>query len=268
MEEVEVKSLYTVKTTSFEGPLELLLNLVESRKLFINEISLASVTDDFLAYARNLPKNDLSELTSFLSIAATLILVKSRSLLPGFIVTKEEEKDIVDLETRLALYSMIRGVSEELGERYGKVVIHLPPERQLFTSVFAPDPNLSQQVLLQAVTDTLNRVPKVEVLPQVKVRKIISIDEMLTSLSERIATAVSVSFREWQKTVVVGDDEEATRKNYIVSFLAMLELVRSGMMDAFQGIEFSDIELSGISDEVRRNHVENGNTVEETTEVS
>ena len=99
---------YSVKTSAFEGPLELLLNLVESRKLFINEISLASVTDDFLAYARSLPKNDLTELTSFLSIAATLILVKSRSLLPGFIVTKEEEKDITDLETRLALYAMIR----------------------------------------------------------------------------------------------------------------------------------------------------------------
>ena len=87
MEETRAVSEYRVKTGSFEGPLELLLNLVESRKLFINEISLAGVTDDFLSYARALPKNDLAELTSFLSVAATLILVKSRSLLPGFIVT-------------------------------------------------------------------------------------------------------------------------------------------------------------------------------------
>jgi len=79
---------YTVKSGSFEGPLDLLLNLVESKKLYINEISLASVTDDFLVYSRSLPKTDLTELTSFLSIAATLILIKSRSLLPGFIVTR------------------------------------------------------------------------------------------------------------------------------------------------------------------------------------
>lgn len=258
MEEVETKSLYTVKTSAFEGPLELLLNLVESRKLFINEISLASVTDDFLAYARSLPKNDLSELTSFLSIAATLILVKSRSLLPGFIVTKEEEKDIADLESRLALYGMIREIGEQLLPRYGEVIIHLPPERELFSSVFAPDPKLTQAVLFQAVTDTLNRVPKEEVLPQVKIRKIITIEEMLNSLTERIATAVSVSFRDWQKTVAVGDDEEATRKNVIVSFLAMLELVRSGMMDAFQGIEFADIELSGVREEDRIASLETG----------
>ncbi len=249
MEETAIVPGYTVKTASFEGPLELLLNLVESRKLFINEISLAGVTDDFLAYARNLPKNDLAELTSFLSVAATLILVKSRSLLPGFVVTKEEEKDIADLESRLALYSIIREIGAELSEKYGTTIIHTPPERELFASVFAPDPKLNQQILLQSVVDVLGRVPKEEVLPQVKIRKIITIDEMLSSLSERIADAVSISFRAWQKTVTVGDDVEATRKNVIVSFLAMLELVRQGMMDAFQGIEFEDIELTKVQEE-------------------
>ncbi len=237
-----------VKTTSFEGPLELLLNLVESRKLFINEISLASVTDDFLAYARTLPRNDLAELTSFLSVAATLILVKSRSLLPGFIVTKEEEKDIADLESRLALYGMIREIGGELSERYGKTIIHLPPEREQFMSVFAPDPRLTQNVLFAAVTEALNRVPKEEVLPQVRVRKIISIDEMLTSLSERVSKAITVSFRDWQKSVA-GEDPEAMRGNVIVSFLAMLELVRAGMMDALQHTEFEDIELKALEKE-------------------
>ena len=248
VEDTLEKSSYTVKTSAFEGPLELLLNLVESRKLFINEISLASVTDDFLAYAKNLPKNDLGELTSFLAIAATLILVKSRSLLPGFIVTKEEEKDIEDLETRLALYSMIREIGVDLSERYGKTIIHLPPERNLVLSVFAPDPKINSNILLLAARETLHRIPKIEVLPQVRVRKVISIDEMLTSLTERIATAVSVSFKQWQKSVG-GEDKEAFKSNVIVSFLAMLELVRQGMMDAVQNAEFEDIELTGIKKE-------------------
>ena len=103
VEETLQKSKYSIKTETFEGPLELLLNLVEGRKFFINEISLASVTDEYIAHAKSLNTNDLSELTSFLSITATLILIKSRSLLPGFVVTKEEEKDIEDLESRLAL---------------------------------------------------------------------------------------------------------------------------------------------------------------------
>lgn len=239
------QSIYQVKTLAFEGPLELLLNLVESRKLFINEISLASVTDDFLKYSRALPKNDLSELTSFLSVASTLILVKSRSLLPGFVVTKEEEKDIADLESRLSLYAMMRDISAELSTKYGKTTIHMPPEREFFTSVFAPDPKLSVSSLHLAVGEVLSKVPKEEVLPEVRVRKIISIDEMLDRLTERIATAARVSFRDWQQSVS-GEDREAVKGNVIVSFLAMLELVRQGFMDAMQGDAFADIELTKV----------------------
>ncbi len=248
MEESAIASSYTVKTSAFEGPLELLLNLVEGKKLFINEISLAGVTDDYLAFARSLPKNDLTELTSFLAIAATLILIKSRSLLPGFLVTKEEEQDIQDLESRLALYSMIREVSISLSERYGKTVIRLPVERELFTAVFAPDPKLSVSILSSSALECLGRVPKEEILPQVRVRKIISIDEMLSSLAERVATASRISFREWQKSVT-GSDREAMKSNVIVSFLAMLELVRQGMMDALQSADFDDIELSKVTNQ-------------------
>ncbi len=215
MEETLLKSSYTVKTTSFEGPLELLLNLVESKKLFINEISLAGVTEEFLQATRKLGtstglsagKPDLAELTSFLSIAATLILIKSRSLLPGFLVTKEEEQDIKDLESRLTLYALIRDISAEIAPLYGAHVIHLPPERELFTSVFAPDPKLTIGALQFAAREVLNRVPKVEVLPQVKIRKVISIDEMLTSLTERISEHTRISFRDWQKTVVGKEAE-------------------------------------------------------------
>ncbi len=248
MDEPAVASAYTVKTTAFEGPLELLLSLVEGKKLFINEISLASVTDEYLAHTRSLPKSDLSDLTSFLAIAATLILIKSRSLLPGFLVTKEEEADIQDLESRLSLYSMIREIGGQLSEKYGKVLIRLPRERELFTSVFAPDPKLSASVLASACMECLGRVPKEEVLPQVRVRKIISIDEMLTSLAERVASAARVSFREWQKTLS-GEDRDTMKSNVIVSFLAMLELVRQGMMDALQNTDFEDIELSAITKE-------------------
>ena len=140
VEETLEKTSYTVKTDTFEGPLELLLSLVEGRKLFINEISLASVTDEYIKHAKSLSKNDLSELTSFLSIAATLILIKSRSLLPGFVVTKEEEKDIKDLESRLALYSLIRENGVQISAKYGTKKIYMLPERDISIPIFAPDP--------------------------------------------------------------------------------------------------------------------------------
>ena len=70
---------YTIKTTGFEGPFGVLLSLIEERKLFINEISLAQVTEDFLNYVNNLGKSHPDEISSFIVVTATLILIKSKS---------------------------------------------------------------------------------------------------------------------------------------------------------------------------------------------
>ncbi len=243
-----LNNTYRVKTDAFEGPLDLLLSLVEGRKLFINEISLANVADEYIAHAKSLNKNDLSELTSFLSITATLILIKSRSLLPGFVVTKEEERDIKDLESRLAIYALIREIGIQISAQYGVRKIYLLPEREMTISVFAPDPKLSASVIHLCALDVINRVPKIEVLPQVRIRKIISIEEMINGLTERVAQATRVSFRQWQNSVK-GTDKDAIKSNIIVSFLAMLELVRQGMMDALQTADFDDIELLAVREE-------------------
>ena len=242
MQEVADSISYTVKTSSFEGPLELLLQLVESRKLFINEVSLATVADDYLRHMRSTSGAGLGENTAFLAVAATLILIKSRSLLPGFIVTKEEEKDIADLESRLTLYSLIKEVANTLSPLYRKTVIRMPVERELFTSVFAPDTKLTLDVLALSVRDVIGRIPKPEPLPEVRVRKIISIDVMLDDLTQRITNSMRVSFRSSQSSVA-GEDKEAAKGNLIVSFLAMLELVRQGTLDAMQNSDFDDIEL-------------------------
>jgi len=247
MQEVTDPVAYTVKTPSFEGPLELLLQLVESRKLFINEISLARVADDYLQYMRNVSGMGIGESTAFLAIAATLILIKSRSLLPGFVVTKEEEKDIADLESRLTLYALVRDIAGVLAPQYGKVCIRLPVERELFTSVFAPDHKLTSEVLILSVKEALARIPKPAPLPEVRVRKIVSIDVMLDDLTQRISGAIRMSFQSWQESVA-GEDKEALKGNIIVSFLAMLELVRQGTLDALQNTDFEDIELVKVQE--------------------
>ena len=75
---------YQIKTEVFEGPLELLLDLVEKRKLFINEISLASVADDYITHLKTFEKMPVDFVSNFLIVASTLILIKSKSLLPTF----------------------------------------------------------------------------------------------------------------------------------------------------------------------------------------
>jgi len=101
------RDIYTIKAAGFEGPFGLLLELIEQRKLFINDVSLSAVTEDYLNYMNKLGGlNHFSpaEIASFVLVASTLILIKSKSLLPNLDLTSGEESDIKSLEERLRLY--------------------------------------------------------------------------------------------------------------------------------------------------------------------
>src|SRR3989338_5944844 len=99
--------MYQLTLNNFSGPLGLLLNLVEEKKLSINEVSLAQVADQYIAYIKSAPALSKEELAQFIVVAATLILIKSRSLLPSLAIS-EEETDIKELETRLATYKFFK----------------------------------------------------------------------------------------------------------------------------------------------------------------
>ena len=134
---------YIVESSTFEGPLEHLLNLVEARKLFINEVSLAQVTNDYLEYVRSLPHYSLSDITGFIVVAATLILIKSKSLLPSLELTDDESKNITDLETRLKLYQKAKDLGEVIKSAYGKLKIHVGIRRMPSDPIFSPDKNIN-----------------------------------------------------------------------------------------------------------------------------
>ena len=95
---------YQVKTHIFEGPLDTLLSLIEKRKLFINDISLSKVADDYIAYIKSLENFPIADSAHFILIASTLVLIKSKSLLPNLTLSEEEEHSIEDLEARLREY--------------------------------------------------------------------------------------------------------------------------------------------------------------------
>src|SRR4051812_4242556 len=114
---------FKVKMEAFEGPLGLLLNLVEKRKLFINDISLSKVADDFISYVRELGNFPIAESAEFILVASTLLLIKSKSLLPTLDLTSEEQDSIEDLEKRLKLYQRIRDLTIHVREKFGKDII-------------------------------------------------------------------------------------------------------------------------------------------------
>ena len=120
METTTAENSYKVKLSSFEGPFSLLLSLIEDRKLHINDISLSQVTEDYLSYVNTLESKDPREVSSFIFVAATLILIKSKSLLPNLTLTEEEEGDIKNLEERLRLYELYTRLGGGLKKLFGK----------------------------------------------------------------------------------------------------------------------------------------------------
>jgi len=225
---------FTIKQQSFEGPLDVLLDLIEKRKLFINDISLAKVADDYLAYINTLGQFPLADGANFVLIASTLVLIKSKSLLPNLQLTAEEQGDIADLELRLKIYKRIKELSVGIKERFGKH-ISFEPEQRKTDPIFSPDKGMTVAGLVSAIKDVLLNLPKKEFLPRVVVEKVMSLEEMITHLTKRVTDSIKMSFKEFSK------DKKESKVHVIVSFLAMLELVKQGIISVTQESHDADI---------------------------
>ena len=157
---------YNVKTDVFEGPLDVLLSMIEKRKLSISDISLAKVADDYVEYVRSQTDFPLSDSASFILIASTLVLIKSKSLLPTLSLSEEEEKNIDDLEARLTLHQEYKQKAEVLKKLFGKNILFSPIPKKQTTIVFAPDRRTNLASLKEAIMAVLENMPKPKVVAQ------------------------------------------------------------------------------------------------------
>lgn len=229
---------FAIKTEVFEGPLELLLSLIEKRKLLINDISLAQVTDDFIQYLESHNEMPINQSSQFIVIASTLLLIKSKSLLPTLELTEEESQSVEDLELRLKIYQKYKEAGEKIAEIFGKNISfernHVPSNEQI---IFAPSKNISVESMKESILRSLQKLPKVEKIPQAIVRKVVSLEETIQKLTSRVKNNLQMSFREFAG---VGKEEKV---NVIVSFIAMLELVKQGMIAVTQNEAYEDIKI-------------------------
>lgn len=230
---------YAVKLEQFEGPLETLVALIEARKLEITAVNLAEVTGDFLEYLRALPGVAPPMLIAdFVVIAAKLILVKSKVLLPELELTAEEEEDVRDLEHRLRLYRECqKGVAALAGA--------WPPESRSFArpffatfhegGVFYP-PRRTGASELAAAAERLARTLQEFFLPRATAKaSVVTLEAKVTELLRRFEAAGRQSFRDLSK--------RRPRAETIVLFLAILHLLKSNLLHAEQTEQFGDIIL-------------------------
>lgn len=233
-------SSYKVKTKVFEGPLDLLLDLVSKRKLFVNDISLAEVTDDFIKYIEEHEDFPIGESAEFIVVASTLMLIKSKSLLPMIELSQEEETSIKDLEDRLSAYAKVKELSVTLKSMFGRKIIFDKTPTKSALIVFSPDKDTNLPSLLESLQRVIEALPKKESLPKVTVKKIMSLEEMIEKLSERISSASKMNFKDFHGHS--GPLTYEKKVSIIVGFLAMLELVKRGVVRVTQE-ESGEIEM-------------------------
>ena len=236
METVAPRTGFSIKTDSYEGPFELLLDLIEARKLLVNDLALANITEDFIQHVRAQEAFPVEETANFIQIAATLLLIKSKSLIPDLTLSEEENADVEDLKRRLAAYEKVREAARELARIFGRKVMvpagERPPE-----VVFAPARDLSAAALAEAMARVLAAREAVEELPEARVKPLVTIEEMMDRLAKRVQSAMTLSFKDFAGT-------QKEKVEVIVSFLALLELVKQGAVAAEQFGTYGDIRIS------------------------
>jgi len=233
---------FSLKLDEFEGPLPLLLELVEKRQLSISQVSLAEVADNFIKYVNQLNAPTKAMLAEFIVVASTLMLIKSISLLPALTLEAGESQEIGELERRLKLYQIIRQIALDLKSQFGRQVIFYPESRRSETVTFSPTAELTLANLLATMKNLIQSLPATaDNLPHATVRKIVSLEDTIKDLTNRVQNALRMNFSDFVKNQ--SHDWQKEKVNIIISFLALLELCKRGLVEVEQGSHFAEIKM-------------------------
>ncbi|OJI06520.1 hypothetical protein BK004_03190 [bacterium CG10_46_32] len=225
--------MYEIKTESFEGPLSLLLQLIEQEKLDITTVSLATVTDQYLNRIKEMGERlSTAELADFLVVASRLLLIKSYVLLPSFSV---EDEDPDYLEEQLKMYKMYHDASKNLRAIIAQELFSFSRQPiKMAPTEFSPPPKLTAPVLATQLLKLIAELEKTFIkLPKKTMRRIVSIGERIEHLRALLLSVEKVGFSEFLKSA-------KNKSEIVVSFLALLELVKQRHLVAHQ-LEGADI---------------------------
>lgn len=231
--------MYEVKVEKFEGPLDLLLELIENEKLDITEISLSKITDVYLKEVSNLdPK--VYDVAEFLVVAARLIYLKSKAILPS-LASEEEEEEIEDLKAKLEVYRKYKEAAKEFGlilEKNQRSYAAKKPHIQ--TAGFVPPKGVEMKELWKTFQKLLKDMPQELVREEVSLpTEKITVEEKLADLTKSFKTQKKHKFSSILRTT-------NSKLEAIITFLAVLELVKCKQVKVNQTNNFDDIDLEWV----------------------
>ena len=228
---------YVVELEQFQGPLDLLLKLIESEQLDITEISLARITEPYVkiidSQRGQIPPEELAD---FLLVAAKLVYLKSRAILPGF--SDEEIEASGDLEEQLKTYKRFVALAEKMGElvRNGQRSFSRPTTVTRLPNELVRPTNVNTDVLVTLYRQVVRRLEPLVALPRVALERVVTIEEKIEDLKTRVRNLMHVSFHRFLA-------EAQSRHEMIVGFLALLELVKQRHVKIEQARLFDDVKV-------------------------
>ncbi len=224
-----------IKVDQFEGPLDLLLQLIEDQQLDISTLALAKVTEQFLSYVKNLQEKNPLNLADFLVIAAKLLVIKSKSLLPTLEIGDDEEEAAFDLTAQLLQYKKYKEAAKWLKKL--DLTRHQSWGHEVdFANriTFVPDADVTVETLANSLRTLSAELKEIVRLPQQVMREVVSISEKITHIQTLISTQIETSL-----SSLIKDAKSKTE--VIVTFLALLELTKQRIVHLEQDVHFADI---------------------------
>lgn len=224
--------VYQIKLDQFSGPFDLLLRLIEEEKLDISRVSLGKVTDQYLDYLRQVKDFQTVELSDFIFIAAKLIYLKSNLLLPPLL---SQEEEALTLENQLKLYREYVAATKIIKDLYQKKNIAWVRKKFFFNQpVFVAPRNISPVKIFEFFQFIVKNLEKQMMIVKKLKRKIISLAEKIQEIYQTVSQKKRINFSSFLTP-------RKTKIEIIISFLAVLELVKRSLIEIQQNKLFGEI---------------------------
>lgn len=223
--------MFTFTDEKFSGPLDLLLQMIEGDRVKITEISLLNVTDEYIKHIQTRGTVDESEMADFLIVAAKLLYLKSKELLPQLVI---DEETGVDLERQLKMYEQFARMAEEVKQMLlRRRFMYAREPITIKATGFQPPKTLSAHKMNVLMNDVITRFKPTK-LDEVQVQKVMSIKEKIDAVQDMLHTFKKAAFKD-----LIADT--GSRADVIVTFLALLELVKMRTVTLDQREQFDHI---------------------------
>lgn len=246
----------TIKLQAFEGPLDLLLHLIDKNKVNIYDIPIVEITEQYLTYIHELERQDLNIVSEFLVMAATLINIKCKMLLPKEVNEEGEEIDPrAELVEQLLQYKMFKFMAEELKDRQqdaGRSLYKNPtiPEEVLHYVAPIDINELLSDVTLRKLTSVFKTVMKRQEdrIDPIRSRygniekEDISIEDKMIDMEEYLLNHRKFTF--WELL-----DRQSTKMEIVVTFMVVLEMMKAGKISIVQEETFGEIYITVLDEE-------------------